>query len=104
MTRQTTFIEDTLELWGERFPFYLEHQQIGLGAAGPADFYYMPTSPLRKKRPKQKISNFHSCLEHFRCVAQLGGHGNDWDQQRDHLLASSYELVRTDKGGSAHIP
>ncbi len=97
MTRQTTLIVDTLELWGERFPFYLEHQQIELGAAGPADFYYMPVSPLRKNDPNRKLSNFRSCVEHFRCVGERAGNGNDWDVQRDHVLASSYELVRTDK-------
>ena len=97
MAKQITLIEDTLELCGEQFPFYLEHQKIELGAAGPVDFYYMPASPLRKNDPHRKVSNFHSCLEHFRCIMKHSGYGDNWDQQHDHLLASSYEFVRSDK-------
>ena len=97
MTRQIARIEDALELWGQRFPFYLEHQQLDLGVAGSVDYYYMPVSPLRGDDPGREVSNFHSCLEHYWCVLERSGHGNDWDQQRDFVLASSYELVRTDK-------
>lgn len=97
MTRQIALIEDALELCGQRFPFYLEHQQFELGVAGPVVYYYMPVSPLRGNDPNREISNFHSCLEHFWCVAEQAGYGDDWDQQRDYVLASSYELVRTDK-------
>jgi hypothetical protein len=61
------------------------------------DFYYMPASRLRGDDPDRSVSNFHSCLAHYWCIIENGGYAHDWDQQRDYLLARSYELVRRDK-------
>src|SRR5688572_23326413 len=97
METTITSVEGVLELYGQQIPFYLEHQQVELGVAGVVDFYHMPASRLRGNDPDRSVSNFHSCLAHFWCILENSGYADDWDQQRDYLLARSYELVRRDK-------
>jgi len=80
------------------FPFYLVHQEVPLGPAGPVQIYYMHPGDLRGRDPEREISNFRSCIGYWYAGMQELGAADDWHQQRHYVMAVCYALVNRDKG------
>jgi hypothetical protein len=92
---RTQHLDAAVRVRGTDFTFHLLTRPLGLGPGLTARYYWMDSSGFRVARGRRGCdpANFRNCVGHWWAAMRSLGLGDDPDQVRHLLLATSYALI-----------